>query len=781
MKIRLRWGMVLGVLVLSADLLTACGSNGGAASVSGNDAAAGNDAPAGNDAGDTATDAGADHGTLKQDSGLDSGPSVGQLDGSLDTALPPLPALTNVVAIEREDSVGIDFDPVDDAVDYRVYPLPSDGDVTVQSNGSIVVKNTVYRCAGLRQTFDLPNNTSNDINGADGGQVYVNGIYSWKASIPANPTLGYVYPSAAPGLVPVYAVGVHPTAPEVGWNEARPKIYTTDATLRQTLLAQAGRDDGIVFYVPASASASTETLYHSENVQNQGSTTYTESYFTSADLSSHMGDTTPPSPAFPILTASGSNTQPLMAVLYQASEQHTELAVGKERFRRASNQGPGPLWHLEWAGITVPTTLVVEALASGCPYQGFLSPQHLDNPAAGVGGAIHQPFLTLADMQAASPTGEVFINGQYDLPGASWWSITDGWTDAGAPALATPDASPIPIARSFVKVAPQPHDPSAWDWYEGFTVGKDFPALAATPDPSQCGCDTSAAALPCNSGAGGCGYWTSPVLDVGVYLMDNPNDITVFTYGQFLGQFWEAFDDWAQDVTSHVRYTAAQETTISTDASQFLHVTWSVNTVGTDRRYPQLIVADQGMPVQDGFSNPDSNHLLIQTIEGPSMRLEVQAFHGLVNGIPWAVNNQAPNHALVDYDNWNNPGADQGSNGSLVPAPSPFELSGMDRMIQYDAYVSSQRVYVFMNGTPAGCTQYPGGGFALSGMVTVTFGDVLYHEGAPDELVCYQSTPFTFMHEHQCIETKRHWDDLGFKAGVGAPVWNETNFPCSAY
>ena len=47
------------------------------------------------------------------------------------TALPPLPALTNVVATEREDSVGIDFDPVDDAVDYRVYPLPADGDIAV--------------------------------------------------------------------------------------------------------------------------------------------------------------------------------------------------------------------------------------------------------------------------------------------------------------------------------------------------------------------------------------------------------------------------------------------------------------------------------------------------------------------------------------------------------------------------------------------------------------------------------------------------------------------------
>jgi len=65
--------------------------------------------------------------------------------------LPPLPALTNVVATLREDSVGIEFDPVDDAVDYRVYPLPKDGDVTTNTDGSVVIKNAVYRCAGLRQ------------------------------------------------------------------------------------------------------------------------------------------------------------------------------------------------------------------------------------------------------------------------------------------------------------------------------------------------------------------------------------------------------------------------------------------------------------------------------------------------------------------------------------------------------------------------------------------------------------------------------------------------------
>ncbi len=65
-----------------------------------------------------AVDAGADGGG--QSGPIpDAGAVVGQLDGAPKTALPPLPALTNVVVTERDDSVGIDFDPVDNAVDYR--------------------------------------------------------------------------------------------------------------------------------------------------------------------------------------------------------------------------------------------------------------------------------------------------------------------------------------------------------------------------------------------------------------------------------------------------------------------------------------------------------------------------------------------------------------------------------------------------------------------------------------------------------------------------------------
>ena len=41
--------------------------------------------------------------------------------------------------------------------------------------------------------------------------------------------------------------------------------------------------------------------------------------------------------------------------------------------------------------------------------------------------------------------------------------------------------------------------------------------------------------------------------------------------------------------------------------------------------------------------------------------------------------------------------------------------------------------------------------------------------------------PYVYMHEHECSETHRHWDDLGYKAGVPAPGWNTTTFPCTSF
>ncbi|MES1174362.1 MAG: hypothetical protein ABUL62_08530 [Myxococcales bacterium] len=655
------------------------------------------------------------------------------VDGSkITTSLPLLPPLTNVVGKVREDSVGVSFDPVDGAADYRVYVLPKDADITGFSDGTLTVKNAVYRCAGMQQTFDLKNSLNANSAGLTTAGQY--GVTAELDADDAKNTLGYVYVTPAADRLPVYQIGAYPMRDaEVGWRETRPKVYTTSADERAMLLAKGARDDGIAFYVPSTASDGTETVYSSQinmPVGGQDWTHYEQYYFTASGMADHKNDTIPPAPAFQVSKSNpGAGSEPLMRVFYKGTQSHDELSAGPERFRRAAYQGSGPLWYLEWAGLTDSTTLVIEALANGCPFQGFLAPQHLE--AKG-----HQTFYTLDDLQKASPTGEAFINGQYDKVAGK----------------------PKPIARSFLTVKPVAHDAAAWDWYAGFGVGTDFGTPVEVP-----GCKGQ-----------NCGRWQTPDLDISSYLIDKADDgPPVLAYGQFLGQLWEAFDDVASDTTGKLRFTARTKGNIDSDPNKYFHATMSVDIVSTGRRYPQLIISDQDAPVQEGFANPNNNSLLLQPIQGPSTRLEVQAFHGLVAGLvgSWDVNNQAPEHRLIDYDI---------QTLNAQPSDSPFQHTGMDRMTRFDVFVSTKRLYAFMDGQPAGCTLFPKD-FALSGPVTFTVGDVLYHEGAPDELVCANERPYTFMHVHQCTETKRHFDDLGFKSGSPPPTWDETKFPCSAY
>jgi Repeat of unknown function (DUF5648) len=651
------------------------------------------------------------------------------VDGTaVTTKLPQLPGLTNVVGTLREDSIGIDFDPVDGAIDYRVYPLPDDADIQAYSDGSVTVKNAIYRCSGLRQTFDLQNN----LNQNDSG-LTTSGTYGTTAKLDSDDsknTLGYVYATAADDRIGVYALAGEPMDGETGWRESRLKIYTTDTAERDKLVGQGWRNDGIVFYAPAMSSDATHTVYGSQTatvIAGQGWTQYDQFYYNDDQTGSHQGDTTPPAPAFEVLTDAADGALPLMKVTYQGSQLHDELAAGSERFQRAAYQGNLPTWHVEWAGITDKTTLVVEALASGCPFQGFLSPQHLEAPP-------HQTFYTLSDLQTQSDTGEVYVNGQYDdVP-----------------------ARPTPIARSFLTVAPMPHDTAAWDWYQGFSDGTTFDLTPVS------GCT-----------AFNCDRWQTTDFDIDTYNIDAPNGVHVVVLGQFLGQLWTALDDYGQDVTGKIRLTTRQKANVDTNPDKYLHVTMSVDIVSTDRRYPQMIISDQDAPVQEGMKNPDNNTILVQPILGPSTRFEVQAFHGLVPGLvgSWDVNNQAPEHRLIDYDT---------AAVSAQPNDAPFEHAGMDRQTRFDVYVSAKQLYAFMDGKPAGCTLLPTD-VKFDGPVTVTFGDVLYHEGAPDELVCSQDRPYSFMHRHQCQETKRHFDDLGFKSGVSAPSWDDKNFPCLPY
>jgi hypothetical protein len=707
------------------------------------------------------TGAASEHpGSAPPDGGGDDGGVVVPTDAAPDTKLPPLPPLSHVKAMENDDSVSITFDPFEGALDYRVYPLPADGDVHLDGDGAVTIHDATYRCAGDRESpapnvEDAGNTGSWVTTKVDGDDI---GGY---ARTLAGATLGYVYTEPAAGLVPVYALGESDAHADndcyfARWQESRVKKYTVSATERATLLAAPARDDGIAFYVPAQADGTTTQVY----VDDAGAgTRYLARYYFAdgPEAAVHPAK----SPAFPVLSTQTAGTVPLMRVYYANScgWSHDELVAGRERFQRAYRQGDRqPAWSLLWTGLTQPTTLVVEALDNRCPFQGHMSPQSVPSMTATFGTTplIHQPYVTLDEMRATSPTTEVFVNGQN---GPAWtWNGTafeGGVEDAATPAqLAanTGAGQPLPraIARSFVTVAPRPHP--AMDFFAAFPPGS-----AAEPFTT----------VPCGVQGGNCWAtwrqqsptWDQMFIDV-EYLPDGGG---LFAYGPVAGEWWVTYADVGGDTNGKYRLTAKQKARI--DSGSYLHVTMEVDAYSTARRYPQILISDQDAPVQ---YNLVQGHTLIVQPRGETTAWAAYPIDydlQICNMRTWDVNDQCPQYDLYHVL------SPDGGVAHLAPNDEVGEHTTVDRRVLFDVYTSNARAYLFLDGAPYACADLPSANVP-SGPVTVTWGDVLYHSQVDQT--------FAFHADHMQIETRRHFDNLGFSSGVSAPTWDESRLPCAA-
>jgi hypothetical protein len=676
------------------------------------------------------SDDGAGGSTNQPDGGGTGG--VGQIDGGVPTELPPVPAMTNVVAVENDDSVSISFDPVDGAKDYRVYPLPKDEDIELGADGKVVVKNAIYRCAGNREA---PAPTVDDGPEVEGSwmttrvdQQTVGGHLRTLADA----TLGYVYTEPGPDRVPVYVLGESdPNADNLcifaRWAASRTKKYTTDEAERNQLVEEFARDDGIAFYVPTTASATTRQVHYDED---QAGTQYTSRFYfvDGPEADAH----TAKKPAFLVLAEPAAGTQPLMRVFYQnnCGWSHDELAVGKERFERIYKQGDLlPWWTLLWSGITEPTTLVVEALDEGCPYQGHLAAESLAAVTGHFGDLDipHPAYQTLDELRAASSTTEVFVNGQHEATN-----------------------QPKAIARAFLKVAPKPHP--EMDFFADFDIATTAESFA----PIDCGEPT-----------GNC-YQTwraeSPTWDAIFMNVENgPAPGTgLYTMGTMLGELWVNYADVAADTNGRFRLTPKQKASMS--ASSYLHVTMEVDAVSTARRYPQILISDRNAPIQ--YTLSEGHTLVIQPRAVTSAWLDWPIDYELqiCNLRPWDVNDQCPVYDLHQVKD------SGGTVTRLAPHDELGEFASVDSRVIFDVYTSTKRAYLFLNGKPYGCAELPDA-VAPSGEVTVTFGDVLYHSGVDHT--------FAFHKQHMQVDARRHYDNLGFSSGVSAPAWDETRLPCA--
>jgi hypothetical protein len=635
-----------------------------------------------------------------------------------DTALPPLPAMTNVTASVVDDNVKIGFDPFDGARDYRVYALPSDDAISADGEGHITIENALYRCSGDRQA------PLTILDGAD----WYSQVGSIKTLVDSQDVegyvraldeakLGYVYLSAGDGRVPVYALGDPAPDSDVDcdfmggksrWAESRVKRYTTSDTERNELLSQGWRADGIAFYAPASEGAGTLAI-HTKPPSDQGSRLYYVAG--SAEASVRASNEL----VFHALSDAATDAVPLYRVFYLNScgRSHDELVATESRFSRARFQGDQqPIFELHWAGIEAETTLVVEALAEGCPYQGFLAP---------VSQAARDPYpewLTLEQIRDAAPAGQVYINGQHDAAN-----------------------DPRPIARSFLKVTPG--EKPDLDWFMGFN---QTDALGTLTD------------IPCEDG-GGC--WAqvrqkSDVADMSFIFVEDDR----WAAAPMLGELWVTYGDVGADVNGKFRITPPDKGELG--STDFLYATMTVDAFSTGRRYPQILISDQDVPVQWKMENGFA--LVLQTFAGwPNVyQLEV-CDHQF-----WDVNAQCPAFDMHHVLDPNDPGNVLG----LAPNDEVGEHTGLDNSARFEMYASTARVYMYLDGEPYACADLPEG-VAKAGPVTVTFGDVLYHSGV--------DATFAYTAQALQISSRRHYDNLGFKSHVAEPSWDESRLPCAKH
>lgn len=656
--------------------------------------------------------------------------------GTENDALPPLPPIENIRVRQSGDNVVIDFEPVDDARDYRIYVSPDPGDVTVEDGGTVVVKDAIYRCAGDRPFRTRQQDPAALYDGSLSGAA--NTILDYERD-PADSVLGYVYLTEGEGRTPVYrmsdpnAAGGFQNADWVVpiFDEANRAEYVAGEDERNRLLATGHRDDGVAFYVPDDADQPVFRKLYQPQWNGAPAVFFTHGAEYDAREMDDPAEVADFGERFSILSEQREGSVPLHRVLYNGNNTFDVLAAGKARYERVLDQGNQPLWSLSWPGLVGETTLVIEALDQGCPFPDGYVAAH-----AAPADDFNLPSLTLE--QARLDTTEVYINGQHD-----------------------PGNRPRAIARAFVDVEPEP-DPDM-DWFEGFDVG-------GTWNPFQI-----------ESGNNGMFVYRNDE-----WAIDFSGCSENLTIGPMLGQLVVGYADYGSSCNMSI---VPRDIDTSIAADTFMHTRMTTELPSTGRRYPQLMITTTDL-LNPGDVQPLDNVPVHSRLgpfpweelpPGPERTIIVQPFgsyHELqvqfCEGRGWGVSSQCPqaniygHHAGNYAEEWEEP---------WLPVPVLGSIAGFDRPVQLDVYASTQRVYVFVDGEPAGCAVLPEGRMP-AGEVTVAFRGVLYHSGI-DESVTPDDAPHQYLKRYSLSHFDRHMDDLGIDLDVEEPAWDEGRMPCA--
>jgi hypothetical protein len=642
--------------------------------------------------------------------------------------LPPLPRIENVRVTMRGDTAIVEFEPVAGARDYRVYVRPDPSDVLVGADGEVVVENAIYRCAGdrpFRRREDDPS------SGFDRSLTAEIRGYTRQES---EALLGYVYLTPGPGRTPVYrmadpqrpggAMNVEWTGPAV--DEFNAAEYVAGTEERDRAFAAGMRDDGIAFYAPDDGPRQVYYRRYSEDWAGHWDVYYIDGPEADARREHPPEEIAFDRQPFRVLDAPAEGAVELRRVTYNGGGWFDVLAAGAPRYERVLHQGNQPLWSVTWSGLSEATTLVVEALDQGCPFAGgYVMAKHADST-----GDNNAPSLTLDEARLAS--GEVFINGQH-----------------------AETNRPRAIARAFVDVTPEPLP--TMDWYRSFSE--------AWVDPPEVASD------------GNNGYHV--FRDPGIAI-EFGGTTTNYTFGPLLGQLAIGCGDGGSSCFFSVMPRGI-DTQLS--AATYLHARMTVDIASTLRRYPQIAITtipfrEVGEEVQ-AYELPVFSRIANDIDGGGTNKIVMIQPFGLqdfevqfCDDRGWGVGNQCPRaNTAGRVNHWENGGQ------PWLPVAVMGSRSGWDRPVQFDAYVSTERVYLFVDDEPAGCAILPPGRMP-AGPVSVLFNAVGYHMDIDDQ--SDPSTGHQYLRTYSFNHTDRRFDELGVTLNAPLPAWDETRIPCGS-
>jgi hypothetical protein len=111
-----------------------------------------------------------------------------------------------------------------------------------------------------------------------------------------------------------------------------------------------------------------------------------------------------------------------------------------------------------------------------------------------------------------------------------------------------------------------------------------------------------------------------------------------------------------------------------------------------------------------------------------------------------------------------------------LPVAVAGDYAGNDRLVKWDIYASTKRVYFFLEDKPAGCAVLPEGKMP-AGPVNVIFGAAGYHIDV-DAFVQPADSRHQYWKRYSLAHIDRKMDDLGVKNGATLPAWDESRIPC---